>query len=882
MTSQVFVWGDGTSSTQTSMIGNTISHLFPVGQFTVTHTVSINGCTSTRQYTVFNGEAPVMSISGSGQNFCIPSGFSVDISSNNVPINYTAAFSDGSPPMIFSTANDTTLNHLFISSSCGVDYVFAPGVPPIQNSFSVSIVGENLCSVNGLPTVLTLGPITVSTGPTANFTYTPASPICEGEEVTFENTTLAGENINSSGCNSQYAFYWSPVQTSGYTLNSGTLGSSNGFTSSAFDYTQWTNGSNELDITFNTPGTYQFWLYAANSCGVDSILREFVINPTGTVIANPVSQTICSNELSSLVTLTSTVPGYTINWEISSMTNVTTNSPVQGSGVSPATYGPFTFTNTTNLPGEVQLSATVGCTSVPPTQFTIIVNPLGTITVDPSQSTICSGELTDIAITSNLSGATFSWTAAGPAAISGESNGNGTSIAQSLFNSGNAMDTMVYTVSIGNVQCPGPPVTAAVIVQPGLTISSNSDISACPGSIVNPVGYSTTPAGADLTWTNSNNSIGLASSGTGTPPSFTATNSGSTPISGSITVSAQLNDCPAVQDVFVVTVNSLPDYDFEFEPTSGLDCSLNPMIINGSVTPSNTLISWVGPSILSGNSTPDITLNAPGTYTVTLTDPSSGCIALETIPIEEPTPLNLTGAQVTDVQCFNGSDGSITIQTDNPQENLTYNWTPALQNSGSVGGLTSGNYSVTVTNEDNCTADTALFVDQGIPIVITLIDSVASECLEGNGSLTVTATGGNGGFNYTWTGGTQGPVLSEVDEGTYVATVTDATGCISSQAFDLVCDPLIPVFVPQFLSPNGDGLNETWILKNLDQYPQIEVRVYNRWGNIVFEADPYENDWNGHYKGTKSEPLPAATYFYVIDTKKKSQDPITGYIEIQP
>jgi gliding motility-associated-like protein len=106
--------------------------------------------------------------------------------------------------------------------------------------------------------------------------------------------------------------------------------------------------------------------------------------------------------------------------------------------------------------------------------------------------------------------------------------------------------------------------------------------------------------------------------------------------------------------------------------------------------------------------------------------------------------------------------------------------------------------------------------------------------------------------------------------------------CEAAQAFSLGCNPLIPIDIPQFLSPNGDGLNETWILKNLEQYPEIEVKVYNRWGNLVFEADPYENDWNGHYRGTNSESLPAASYFYVIDTKKKSQDPITGFIEIQP
>ena len=85
-----------------------------------------------------------------------------------------------------------------------------------------------------------------------------------------------------------------------------------------------------------------------------------------------------------------------------------------------------------------------------------------------------------------------------------------------------------------------------------------------------------------------------------------------------------------------------------------------------------------------------------------------------------------------------------------------------------------------------------------------------------------------------------------------------------------------------FISPNNDDKNDQWIIENLQFYPLNKVTVYNRWGSLVFEAEPYQNDWNGHFKGTAPNSLPASTYFYVIDTMKKSQDPYTGYIEIQP
>ena len=79
--------------------------------------------------------------------------------------------------------------------------------------------------------------------------------------------------------------------------------------------------------------------------------------------------------------------------------------------------------------------------------------------------------------------------------------------------------------------------------------------------------------------------------------------------------------------------------------------------------------------------------------------------------------------------------------------------------------------------------------------------------------------------------------------------------------------------------------NDTWIIQNIDLYPNNKVWVYNRWGNLVFSSEPYDNanGWDGTYTGLgKTGPLPASTYFYLIDTMKKSQDVYKGYLEVQP
>ena len=878
---QIFNWGDGSSSNQSDMLAGQITHLFPIGQFTVTHTVTIGNCSKTTEYIVFNGSSPVISVSGSGQTTCLPSPYSIDIASNDVPINYIVSFSDSSQSSSFSTSNDTTVSHIFNSSSCGVEYVYAPGVPPIQNAFSVSVLAQNLCS-NGFPTVFTIGPITVSTGPVAEFNYSPSSPICQGEAVSFENTSTNGENISENSCDSTYSFYWKILQPNGYVINNGTLGSANGFIGLAYDYTQWINGT-DLDITFNTPGDYEIMLYAANSCGIDSVLKVITINPTATVVFDPSNQAICSGDETALITMNSTVPGYTINWEITDTTNVQGAIIMSGSGVSPVEFDSIMLYNSSNVPGTMEISATVGCTSVPPTIYTITVNPEGNISADPLASLICSSETTAIDITSNLSGATFSWTTSGPNTIIGETDGSGSAtINQSLTNNGSTIDTMVYSISIGGVACPGPDVLVSVAVQPLISINQNLDITVCEGEEINPDDYISTPSGASISWTNSNTLIGIDASGNGNLPTWLAPqNTTGTPFVGTITVNAQLNDCPSVQDEFTITINPSPLFSYDLLPSSGLDCTTNTATIIGVVDPPTCSVNWVGPSILSGETTLTPIVNLPGIYTITITENTSGCVSMESIQIDPPTPIAISQVDITPVSCFGGGNGSIAIQTNN-SSNLEYSWTPNISTNPTAENLSTGIYSVIVTNEDGCTDDTTVFVSQATQINLMIVDSIWSECEELNGSITMTATGGQGGYSYVWSNGQTGAVLSEVDAGSYSVTVTDNLGCSISTSLSLGCTPLIPIVIPQFLSPNYDSKNDIWIIQNLEFYPDNKVTVYNRWGNIVFEAEPYSNNWNGHYRGTAPESLPASTYFYVVDTKKKSQDPYTGYIEIQP
>ncbi|MBC7863950.1 MAG: gliding motility-associated C-terminal domain-containing protein [Bacteroidia bacterium] len=119
-------------------------------------------------------------------------------------------------------------------------------------------------------------------------------------------------------------------------------------------------------------------------------------------------------------------------------------------------------------------------------------------------------------------------------------------------------------------------------------------------------------------------------------------------------------------------------------------------------------------------------------------------------------------------------------------------------------------------------------------------------------SLTAQASGGgfNNYFNYTWNwnGGQTNsssftfPVTPEAVS--FSVTVTDSCGQQSASAIVVSPEWDCPVIFPNIFSPNGDGVNEFFSIKNLELKPKLKLSIFNRWGKIVFETDTYQNNWD--------------------------------------
>lgn len=98
---------------------------------------------------------------------------------------------------------------------------------------------------------------------------------------------------------------------------------------------------------------------------------------------------------------------------------------------------------------------------------------------------------------------------------------------------------------------------------------------------------------------------------------------------------------------------------------------------------------------------------------------------------------------------------------------------------------------------------------------------------------------------------------------TYTVTATGPEGCPSTASVTItVLDDYKTINARNILTPNNDGKNDTWIVENIDVYPNNEVTVYDRGGRVVYSKKSYDNSWDGTYQGT---PLTQGTYYYVID-----------------
>ncbi|MEX1002003.1 MAG: gliding motility-associated C-terminal domain-containing protein [Crocinitomicaceae bacterium] len=123
------------------------------------------------------------------------------------------------------------------------------------------------------------------------------------------------------------------------------------------------------------------------------------------------------------------------------------------------------------------------------------------------------------------------------------------------------------------------------------------------------------------------------------------------------------------------------------------------------------------------------------------------------------------------------------------------------------------------------------------------------------------------------------PTVSPEFDITYFVQITDINGCIDTASIDITIAPdIMDLAIPNLITPNGDGYNDTWQIMNIEIFTEHELTIFNIYGQVIYEAAPYSNDWQGDYNGN---PLPDGTYFYLLTLNDPLYpDPIQGVITI--
>lgn len=232
--------------------------------------------------------------------------------------------------------------------------------------------------------------------------------------------------------------------------------------------------------------------------------------------------------------------------------------------------------------------------------------------------------------------------------------------------------------------------------------------------------------------------------------------------------------------------------------------------VNGGVGPYNYLWS-------TGAITPAVNNLMAGTYWLTITT-QGGCVSSDTITVIEPSSPITAITTKTDVTCFNGNDGSATVIPAGGTPPYTAVWnTIPQQNNLTANNLTSGAYSVTVTDNNGCNTTQNVIIDQPLPLTITMNQQNNVSCFGGNdGLLAINISGGNAPYTYNWNNFAfpNAPTITNLTAGVYLLNVTDANGCSINNQFTISQPNELILLTSQLTHVSCHGYNDGEIQTN--------------------------------------------------------------------
>ncbi|MEX2590992.1 MAG: gliding motility-associated C-terminal domain-containing protein [Chitinophagales bacterium] len=260
-------------------------------------------------------------------------------------------------------------------------------------------------------------------------------------------------------------------------------------------------------------------------------------------------------------------------------------------------------------------------------------------------------------------------------------------------------------------------------------------------------------------------------------------------------------------------------------------------------------------------------------YSVELRD-SNNCRASASFFLYEPDTL-LPNTDIKRITCTGTADGGIGLYPEGGNPPYSYSWNTG-SNDSVLSNLDEALYVYTIRDRRGCENIDSIYLSNPDTIRFNAEVEPVSCLDQTDGSITLDPKNGHGAYEFEWSNGDFGNPLQNLAGGEYTVTITDYVGCSRDSIIVLPVIEEECLDIPNSFTPNGDGRNDVWMMENLHLYPEIIVRIFNRWGNLVFESKGYSQPWNGERNG---QPLPSDTYYYVIDLNNDTK-PKSGSITI--
>lgn len=361
-------------------------------------------------------------------------------------------------------------------------------------------------------------------------------------------------------------------------------------------------------------------------------------------------------------------------------------------------------------------------------------------------------------------------------------------------------------------------------------------------------------------------------------------------VEGNETLIINVYTLTACGDTVVTTgiLHIIEDYDYNVlaSKDSTYRCPVDSVLISATAFGGTAPYTYQWSNGMTGDSVH--VSPTSGTYIVTATDACNYVSIPDTVLVNFSLPAPLT-SNMNDTTLCGTNFILLKANVSGGTAPYTYAWsTGGNALTTLVSPTTTTTYSVTI--KDGCgtiitKSVTVRLSNNQLNLSVTTPDI---HCLGEDLIITPVISGGNPPFTYNWSG--NGMLTTNTSNGE-LTVVNPSSGYYNLIIRD-VCNQQVnassyvdvigcSLTIPNVLTPNGDGQNDSFIIANLEYHDNTKISIYNRWGKVVYSSDNYKNDWKGTNNG--GNLVSAGTYYYVLelaDEKQCEKIACSGFITV--